>query len=227
MSVPELWRVHLKDGAFRLELVGSVGGLLGVGWLFSRAGAWIERRSGTVLSDPVLAHLPAIDITWFIFSVMYAAVLVTLIGLGREPHRLLFGLRVYAGVMLTRLLTIYLTELDDPITAIPLQDPVARLIFQVKTIPTKDLFFSGHTASMFTLYLLARTPRLKRIYILTTLVIGVAVLLQHVHYTFDVFAAPFFAYGVFRLVELWAPEGKLPRKNAPPRGAPMGASSSD
>jgi hypothetical protein len=215
MSVPELWRVHLRDGGFRLELAASVGTLLGVGWLFSHAGAWIEERAGTVLEDPVLAHLPAIDLTWFTFSVMYAAVVVALIGLGRQPHRLLFGLRVIAGVMLTRLLTIYLTELDDPLTAIPLQDPVARLIFQVKTIPTKDLFFSGHTASMFTLYLLARTRRLKRIFLLTTMVIGVAVLWQHVHYTFDVFAAPFFAYGVFRLTELWAPEGRLPRKKSP------------
>jgi hypothetical protein len=130
---------------------------------------------------------------------MYAAVIAAVASLLRSPSRLLFGLRVYAAVLLMRLVAIYLTELDDPLTAIPLQDPVARLVFQVETIPTKDLFFSGHTATMFALYLLATTARLKRVLLGATVAIGSCVLLQHVHYAFDVFAAPFFAYGAHGL----------------------------
>lgn len=205
----EAWRECWGKRGFRIELGASVGLLVVAGSLFSRFGRWLEARPGTVLSDPVLARLPAVDLTWVTFGVMYAAMMVALLGLLRFPTRLLFAFRVYAGVILARLVSIYLTELDDPATAIPLQDPIARLVFQAGQVPTKDLFFSGHTATMFTLYLTAVTPRLRALLLATTVVIGATVLLQHVHYAFDVFAAPFFAYGVHGLMGRLAGE-RLP-----------------
>ena len=202
----QLWRTRWQEPGFRVELVGSLGVLAGVGVLFWRFGAWIEQREGTVLHDPVLEVLPAVDLTWFTFAVLYAALGTAIWDLVHAPHRLLFACRVYAAVMLTRLIAMYLTELDDPLTAIPLQDPVSRIFFRIRTIPTKDLFFSGHTATMFTLYLTAMTRRRRALFLGATLVIGVAVLLQHVHYAFDVFAAPFFTYGVYRLLGAYVGE---------------------
>jgi hypothetical protein len=225
-----IWRSHWQSPAFRRESIGSLALLLSIAWLYSRMGAWIEARAGTVLDDPILRHLPAFDLTWFTFSVMYAAVATAVVALLGTPQRLLFGVRVYAGVMLMRLIAMYLTELDDPLTAIPLQDPVARWIFQIKTIPTKDLFFSGHTATMFTLYLLAGTAPLRRVFLAATVVIGLCVLLQHVHYAFDVFAAPFFAYGVYHLVEYVFGERRLlggpAAQDCPVEGGPVDNSGS-
>jgi hypothetical protein len=206
LALHRIWRTCWREPGFRVELVGSLGGLVGVGLLFWRFGAWIEQRAGTVLHDPVLEHLPAVDLTWFIFTVLYAALGTAFWEMLHAPHRLLFAFRFYAAVMLTRLIAMYLTELDDPLTAIPLQDPVSRVFFQTRTIPTKDLFFSGHTATMFTLYLTAVTPRRRALLLGATLVIAVAVLLQHVHYVFDVLAAPFFTYGVYRLLRVYAGE---------------------
>ncbi|MFC1641392.1 phosphatase PAP2-related protein [Myxococcota bacterium] len=214
-ALGQIWQSHWQSPTFRVELPVSLGTLLGVGWLYSRVGAWIEARSGTVLDDPILRHLPALDLTWFTFSVMYVAVISALVSLLHHPYRLLFGLRVYAGVMLMRLVAMYLTELDDPLTAIPLQDPVTRLIFQVRTIPTKDLFFSGHTATMFTLYLMATNALQRHAFLAGTVVIGVCVLLQHVHYAFDVFAAPFFAFGVYHLVGRIRGESQLSDRSRP------------
>ncbi len=203
----QVWRARWQEPRFRRESIGSVGVLAGVGWVFSRFGTWIEQRPGVVLHDPVLAHLPVLDLTWFTFAVMYAALGLGLFSMLREPPRLLFWCRLYAAVMLTRLVAMYLTELDDPLTAIPLQDPVSRIFLHTRTVPTKDLFFSGHTATMFTLYLTARTSRQKVVFLGATGVIGAAVLLQHVHYAFDVFAAPFFAYGVYRLLGVFLERG--------------------
>jgi hypothetical protein len=206
LTLRQIWRTRWREPGFRVELVGSLGALGGVGLLFGRFGAWIEQRAGTVLHDPVLEYLPAVDLTWFIFAVLYAALGTALWDLLHEPHRLLFACRCFAAVMLTRLIAMYLTELDDPLTAIPLQDPVSRVFFRIRTIPTKDLFFSGHTATMFTLYLTAVTPRRRALFLVATLVIAAAVLVQHVHYVFDVFAAPFFTYGVYRLLSVYAGE---------------------
>ena len=214
-SLGQIWRTRWQEPGFRVELGASLGVLVGVGGLFWRFGAWIEQREGTVLRDPVLEVLPAVDLTWFIFAVLYAALGTAIWDLAHVPHRLLFACRVYAAVMLTRLIAMYLTELDDPLTAIPLQDPVSRIFFRIRTIPTKDLFFSGHTATMFTLYLTAMTRRRRALFLGTTLVIAVAVLLQHVHYAFDVFAAPFFTYGVYRLLGRYVGE----RPSAPPSAA--------
>jgi membrane-associated phospholipid phosphatase len=42
---------------------------------------------------------------------------------------------------------------------------------------------------------------LKAFFLIAAIVVGVSVLLQHVHYTIDVFVAPFFAYCSFYIVK--------------------------
>ncbi len=66
-----------------------------------------------------------------------------------------------------------------------------------------DLFFSGHTAFPFLLYLITRnsTKYLKYFFLLSTLIEASTVLLMHIHYTIDVYAAPFIAYGVFAIAK--------------------------
>jgi membrane-associated phospholipid phosphatase len=62
---------------------------------------------------------------------------------------------------------------------------------------TKDLFFSGHTATVFLLFLNSQTKLWKNVFLTLTILVGFCVLIQHVHYTVDVIAAPFFGYGAF------------------------------
>ena len=89
--------------------------------------------------------------------------------------------------------------LDPPPTAIPLSDPLVEVLGTGKLL-TRDLFFSGHTSFMFLMYLVCNT-KLRPFFLLSTLLVGVCVLLQHVHYTVDVLVAPFVAYGSFRLMK--------------------------
>jgi len=60
---------------------------------------------------------------------------------------------------------------------------------------THDLFFSGHVAGEFIMFLFVQDRRVKGILLTSTILVSVFVLIQHVHYTVDVIAAPFFAYG--------------------------------
>jgi hypothetical protein len=84
---------------------------------------------------------------------------------------------------------------------IALRDPFVDFVVGDGSVLTRDLFFSGHTSTMFLLFLTATARPLRLLFIAGTMLVGACVLLQHVHYTIDVFAAPFFAYGSYRIVK--------------------------
>lgn len=64
-----------------------------------------------------------------------------------------------------------------------------------------DLFFSGHTAFPFLLYLITRkdTKFLKYFFLFSAIAEATTVILMKIHYTIDVYAAPFVAFGVFTI----------------------------
>jgi len=71
---------------------------------------------------------------------------------------------------------------------------------------TKDLFFSGHIATTFLLYLFARRfGRVSRVFLALNLFTLVVVLLAHLHYTIDLIAGYTITYAVYRVSEQLAP----------------------
>jgi membrane-associated phospholipid phosphatase len=93
----------------------------------------------------------------------------------------------------------YLAPLEPPPGIIELRDPFVEFFGGGRTL-TRDLFFSGHTSTLFLLFLLIPGKALRAAFASATLLVGLCVVLQHVHYTVDVIAAPFFAYGAFSIV---------------------------
>jgi hypothetical protein len=72
---------------------------------------------------------------------------------------------------------------------------------------TKDLFFSGHTATLFLVSLyLWPWPRLRWISFALHLAVVATVFLGHIHYTIDVIGAWAITFSVFALRE-WRPRG--------------------
>jgi membrane-associated phospholipid phosphatase len=98
-----------------------------------------------------------------------------------------------------RLIAMYVTPFSAPEKLLLLDDPFVQF-FGSGQILTKDLFFSGHTATLFLLFLIADKKSFKIFFLCCTLLVAAAVILQHVHYTVDVFTAPFFAYTSYRIV---------------------------
>ncbi|HEX9052650.1 MAG TPA: phosphatase PAP2-related protein, partial [Anaeromyxobacter sp.] len=76
---------------------------------------------------------------------------------------------------------------------------------------TKDLFFSGHTATTF-LILLYLWPyrRLRGLAVAGHLAVVASVFLAHLHYTIDVIGAYAVAIAVFALREGWPPRRAAP-----------------
>lgn len=168
---------------------------------FSRFVSRVESRPGAVLPDPLLALFAPRDLTWLTFTLVYAGLAVALISLLGRPARLLLGLQAYAVMVLLRIGAMWLVPLDPPPRMIPLGDPFVRL-FGPGEVLTRDLFFSGHTASLFLFFLVAPTRTLRALFFACTVAVGVAVLAQHVHYAIDVYAAPAFAFAAYSLARL-------------------------
>ena len=161
----------------------------------------VEARNGVELNDPVLKLFHPIDLSGIIFSIIYLSIIIGLITLLVDPKRLVIALQVYTLIVMIRIITLYLTPLNAPGNMIPLIDPIVNN-FGTGQLLTKDLFFSGHTATMFFLFLVSENKKMRLIFLLGFVIIAIAVLLQHVHYTVDVVAAPFFSYTAFRIILL-------------------------
>lgn len=187
------WASYLAASGSRYEIVGSVALFIVVMAAFAQFLGFVEARPGATLIDPLLNHLPTIDLTWVIFPLIYGSVIAAIVLLLTHPKRLVFALQLYALVVVSRMLAMYLLPLDPPMQMILLRDPIVEL-FATGEAPTRDLFFSGHTATMFMLYLTAENAIARKVFLLLTFVIAAALLLQHVHYTIDVLAAFVFVY---------------------------------
>ena len=169
---------------------------------FSQFLQFIEKRNGAVLPDPLLNIFSPIDLTWLTFSLIYLSIIVFLISIIKEPDKLLIALQAYGLMVIFRTIAMYLVPLEPPETMLLLNDPFVQL-FGKGEILTKDLFFSGHTATLFLLFLLTEKKTLKFIFLISTFIVGISVLLQHVHYSIDVFVAPFVAYGSYRIIKIY------------------------
>ncbi|HET6413265.1 MAG TPA: phosphatase PAP2-related protein [Anaeromyxobacter sp.] len=187
-----------RDAAIELAL--SVAALVVVLAVFTRFVAWVEARPGAVLPDPILARLEPRDLTWITFSLIYAGLALGVISLVRHPRALAAGVRSYAVMVLFRMVMLAVMPLDPPAGMIPLQDPFVEHLGTHGQVLTRDLFFSGHTATMCIVTLSVRHPRLRWVLLACTIGVASCVVWQAVHYTVDVLAAPAFAYAAHRLV---------------------------
>jgi hypothetical protein len=153
----------------------------------------IEQRDGIQLQDILLNNIPAINVSLFIFIVIWSLALLTLIRAIQQPEIFITFLFSFFVLSISRIITISLVPLNPPQGLIPLIDPLSHT-FYGGTFVTKDLFYSGHTATQFLMFLCLKKRTDKIVTVISTISIAVLVLVQHVHYSIDVIAAPFFAY---------------------------------
>ncbi len=152
-----------------------------------------QNRPGFRFSDPVLALFEPVNLTWFTFIVIYGGVFIAFWLLLKEPVRFALTAQVFSIVYFARFISMYLLPLLAPETIIPLTDPMIGLFADGKTF-TNDLFFSGHTSSIMVFYLVFREKKIwGHLFAFFSISMPLAILLQHAHYTVDVFIAYFIA----------------------------------
>lgn len=164
--------------------------------LFGRFLVYVENRPGIVLHDPLFDLFRAYDFNTPIFVLIYGSLLTGLIFLVPNPRYLMLALQTYCIMVIFRFAAMYLTPLEVPEGIINLRDPLV-FTFGTGKIVTKDLFFSGHIASLTILFFTAKNKYLKWIFFALAVIVAVLIFLQKAHYTIDMFAAPFFAFAAW------------------------------
>ncbi len=192
------WAEALDHKKFKYELLGSILFLVGTMLLFSKFTIFVELRKGIQFNDPILDSFKAIDLTIPIFTFIYGGILFALGSLLWRPFRLMVLLQAYALMVLTRIVMMFVLPLVPPNGMIFLKDPFVELFGTGKTL-VNDLFFSGHTATMF-LLLFAVPKKLKWVFCLITFFVAGSVLLQKAHYSVDVMVAPYVSYVSYQLI---------------------------
>jgi hypothetical protein len=203
-------------------LVAALGFRFACYAVMTAAAVWNELRPSPTLPDAVLARVPYVAwvananyLLWLAAYVPLSAALLL------ASARRFVRYTVTAGlVSLARAATLLMTGLGppDPAHAGPglgARGPVEAFLallspWQVfahdamAAYLTKDLFFSGHTATTFLLLLYAWPSRALRWPALAAHVLVVlSVFLSHLHYTIDVAGAYAVAFAMFALREGW------------------------
>jgi len=196
-----IWQNALLDKSYRARLSITIVLLTIVLFFLAKFLAFNEKRLGFSFNDPFLSLFEPINVTWLTFGLIYIAIILGLLFLASNPSRILLVLQSYTLVAALRLITIYFLPLNAPHHIIPLKDPFVEFFGGGETL-LRDLFFSGHTSTMFLLFLVSKKKILKITFLICSILVASCVLVQHVHYTIDVIAAPFFAYTCYRIARL-------------------------
>ena len=162
--------------------------------------ALIQKRPGVALNDPILNFLPSVDVSVYIFLLIYLTVGLGIFRAAQSPALFLLFLCSCLFLSLSRIITMSLVPLNPPAGLMPLSDPILAPFYGHNHI-TKDLFFSGHTSSVFLIYFILKKKWEKILVLVATILVGVLLLIQHIHYTIDVVAAPLFVYIIYVLAK--------------------------
>jgi PAP2 superfamily C-terminal len=204
-----MWRQAFQNRAFKIQFISVIILLLMflafVPIYFRNV---VEPRPGVLLNDFLLNRLPPADHSTIIFILIYVTIAFSLFSLVQHPSQLLLALMAYCAMNYLRLLSLWAFPLEPPTGIIPLRDPIIELLVYGGTPLLKDLFFSGHVATLAILAMVEESSsdsyrkwKLAK----WTIAIAVGLLLMHqrVHYTVDVVAGVGVSVVVVRVLSWW------------------------
>jgi len=187
------WQLAWDYPAFRIKFFLGLMTLGVIVFFLPEFFLFIQDRNGVIINDYVLNSLPARNVSFYIFMILYPAAgffLWRVIGKSSICITALWG---YIFLCLARMVTISMVPLEPPVGIVHLSDPFS-IIFYGSNIITKDLFFSGHTATLCLVGLCLENKTEKIIVFTATVALAILLMIQHVHYTADILAAPVFSY---------------------------------
>lgn len=199
------WRIYLRSWRFLVLLSSGIALLVLAIKTITDAISIVDLQRGYELYDPVHAMLPqAMDFSNIIFFITYSSViLVILDGLFRSPANLINYAFAIAIMKFLRSVSMYLVPLEPPKGMVLLADPLVFAFTNNHVIPVKDLFFSGHSATIMILLMAAKSYWVKKWMTLMCVILPFLLLWQRVHYTIDVIAGLIVGVIIYKTVEMF------------------------
>lgn len=202
ITIKERWRIAFRNKIFKQIFLIVFVVLIVILIFLPHFFQHIENRNGIVLQDFVLEQIKPRDVSFIIFFIIWSVIILMMIRAVKNPNIFIILLTSFTLLTISRIISIYFFALNAPNGLIILKDPFSNFFYGT-TFITKDLFYSGHTATMFLMFLCLERKTDKFIALGASFLVGILVLVQHVHYSIDVLVAPFFTYIIWRLAKYW------------------------
>lgn len=182
------WSVILVVFAFILAAAG-----------FNQVLKIVAENDGVHLPDLLFAYFESHDFSLILFLFTYGSLLIFMILHRSQPDKWYYFIKAYVVLLVLRSISVYLLPLSAPENAIPLNDPVLNNLFYPNGYSSRDLFFSGHVATVLLMAFFVQSKSWKLFFVVCAAVIAAGVVGQKVHYTIDVLAAPLFSWVIYKI----------------------------
>lgn len=155
---------------------------LTLAWTEERKGFVIETWASEFLGNPHNFSIP-------VFTLTYSCVLLTLYQFRKSPENIYRLLIAYTIMQILRGVFLLIVPLEPAPEIIPLEDPFLKLTFYNGRPNLKDLFFSGHVATILIIAFFTRSPKIRTAVLIAAIITAALLVQQRVHYITDVLAA--------------------------------------
>lgn len=162
---------------------------------------YANETASSPVTDVILSNVRVFDVDgFFVYGPVVFWVILGLYVIS-DLKRLPFTLKSIGLFLIIRSIFISLTHIGPFPTHVQLNSSSGVLgVFT----SGNDLFFSSHTGMPFLMALAFWNNKYVRYFSLAaSIFFGTVVLLAHLHYSIDVFAAFFITYGIFHISEKW------------------------
>lgn len=195
------WRTVLSDRFFIAQALFTILFMVLLLVFTMNYFEYIQARPGKYLADPILKRIPPRNLSIYTFIVLYSSLIFAFYQLVDKPRLLFQAFQIYCLIIVSRIITLYLVPLEPSNEMIPLRDPLVDYFIYKDQMISKDLFFSGHVSTVFLAVLMVKGFWQKTVLLIATIAIAVMILVQHVHYTIDIIAAPIFTFACYYVVK--------------------------
>jgi len=162
------------------------------------ANIYTSLRAGNYVSDIILDNIPVFNVDLIFYEGFILFFVLIICVLLHDPKRISFVVKSIAVFIVIRSVFITLTHLAPQ----PDHSLLDTYNFFLAFTSGNDMFFSSHTGLPFLMALIFWDNRnLRIVFLLATIFFATIVLLGHLHYSIDVFAALFIAHSIFSIVK--------------------------
>ncbi len=161
---------------------------------------YVETRQGFVIEDWSLDIFgKPLDFSIGIFAITYFSMIYAISTNVMRPQTFLHMLITYAFMQLLKCLILLCVPLNPPTNILPLSDPILETLFYGGNVNLKDLFYSGHVATVCIAFVYARPRVMKTAFVVLGFALAFMMAQQRVHYILDVVAAPVFVWIAYKI----------------------------